>query len=269
MNWKCVFLFILGAEKNVKQVTVIKEEPPDKEKTTMTTGMNNNDYEDEDDFDEDMDDDASDGGDDDDCKRQLQRSSIASPNDSAGAAAVAAIATGHHHRSTPPPPPPLFHRTAANAAAAVAAADMHQPLVRPGFPIVPNSMFSHSFMYMSQCLPGFNMGRRPQTGTPPPPQSQQPPQVSTLRAGRRQVGIGVTGSGSSLDRFVGAANTRVTLGRIGSSIWEISGELSELLCRGIRIVIRRTRACMRKYLYRPSCLIVVLFGWKSNLTNCN
>lgn len=155
---------------------VIKEEPPDKDKTTVTTGLNNNDYEDEDDFDEDMiDDDGSDGGGGDDrdvignsCKRlssQPQQSAMScttSPVDDHP------VATGHHRQATPPPPPPpLFHR----------AADLHQPLVRPGFSMVPNSMFGHSFMYMSQCLPGFNMGRRPQTGTPPPPQSQQP-QVS-------------------------------------------------------------------------------------------
>lgn len=162
------------------KVMVIKEEPPDKDKTTVTTGLNNNDYEDEDDFDEDMmDDDGSDGGGGDDrdvignsCKRlssqqqQQQQSAMScttSPVDDHP------VATGHHRQATPPPPPPpLFHR----------AADMHQPLVRPGFSMVPNSMFGHSFMYMSQCLPGFNMGRRPQTGTPPPPQSQQP-QVSS------------------------------------------------------------------------------------------
>lgn len=156
---------------------VIKEEPPDKEKPTITcTGMNNNDYEDEDDFDEDMEDDVSDG--DGSCRRQLQ--SATSPADESSAVAI--TSSGHRREmstSTPPPPPPLFHRSAATAAvaaaaAAAAAADLHQPLARPGFPMVPNSMFGHSFMYMSQCLPGFNMGRRPQTGTPPPHQQPMP-----------------------------------------------------------------------------------------------
>ncbi|VVC45465.1 Hypothetical protein CINCED_3A023372 [Cinara cedri] len=148
---------------DLHKVMVIKEEPPDKEKSTViTTGLNNNDYEDEEDFDEDMDDDASDGV---GCKPQLS-------DDQAAA--------GHlQHRGSPPPhqqhpqqsPPPLFHHHNN-------AADLHQSLVRPGFPMVPNPMFSHSFMYMSQCLSGFNAARRPQTSTPPPPHSQQP-QVSS------------------------------------------------------------------------------------------
>ncbi|XP_050424357.1 uncharacterized protein LOC126835665 isoform X2 [Adelges cooleyi] len=120
------------------KVMVIKEEPPDKEKST---GLNNNNYDDDDDFDEDMEDEGSDGG---SCKQITS-----SPDQSSG---------GH------PVAPNVFHS---------AASDLHQPLVRPGFPIVPNSMFSHSFMYMSQCLPGFNMGRRPQPDTPPPQSQQQ------------------------------------------------------------------------------------------------
>ncbi|XP_050538554.1 homeobox protein dve-1 isoform X2 [Daktulosphaira vitifoliae] len=119
------------------KVMVIKEEPPDKEKTT---GLNNNNYDDEEDFDEDMEDDGSDA---ESCKQETS-----SPDQ-----------LSIRHSVTPT----MFHGT---------PADLNQSIVRPGFPIVPNSMFNHSFMYMSQCLPGFNMGRRPQSDTPPP-QSQQ------------------------------------------------------------------------------------------------